>query len=579
MNEPGELTSSAVQDFRTARRKATFERIFSRLSGRSPDLLSYEQVRQQLHAVETPRQELREIPLDSIVGSLGRYNDFTRSFLPISESSRERWARVKGVSESATGFPPIEVYQIGEAYFVKDGNHRVSVARESGSHSIQAYVTRVQSDVPLTPDVQPDDLILKAEYADFLSQTHLNELRPGADLAVTVPGEYTRLEEHIRVHRYFMGLEQRREISMAEAVAHWYDRVYLPVVEVIRERGVLRDFSQRTETDLYLWISEHRAALESEFGLRVEMHEAARDLAQRFSPRAARFAVRLRERLADILTPDELTSGPDPGHWRLERVEPRPADKLFPEITVAMSGSESSWLALEQALIVARYEGSAVHGLRVISRAGEAQGERTRRLRQRFETRLQTEGVHGELRLSTGRISRRLCEYSRWTDLVTLKLDHPPAPGPLRRLSSGFRTLLRNCSRPALVVPDQPSPMRRGLLAFDGSERAWEALYIAAYLAGRWGMALEIVTVHEEGVSPDEVLGLAGEYLAKHGLAVTTTELHGPVVRAILGYARESSADLILLGGFSSSPVLEVVVGSTVEGLLRESRIPLLICR
>jgi hypothetical protein len=201
MNEPGDLTFSAVQDFRTARRRATFERILSRLSGRSPDLLSYEEVRRKLHAIETPRHELREIPLSSIVGSLGRYNDFTRSFLPISESSRDRWARVKGVSESASGFPPIEVYQIGEAYFVKDGNHRVSVARQADARTIQAYVTEVHSDVPLTPDIQPDDLILKAEYADFLDHTHLNDLRPDADLTVTVPGEYGRLEEHIRVHR------------------------------------------------------------------------------------------------------------------------------------------------------------------------------------------------------------------------------------------------------------------------------------------------------------------------------------------------------------------------------------------
>ena len=579
MIEPGDLTSSAVQDFRTARRKATFERILSRLSGRSPDLLSYEQVRQQLHAVETPRQELREIPLTSIVGSLGRYNDFTRSFLPIYESSRERWARVKGVSESAVGFPPIEVYQIGEAYFVKDGNHRVSVARQADAETIQAYVTEVQSDVPLTADIQPEGLILKAEYADFLEHTHLNVLRPGADLTVTVAGEYNRLEEHIRVHRYFMGLDQKREIGKDEAVIHWYDHVYLPVVEIIRERGVLRDFPQRTETDLYLWVSEHRAALESEFGLQIDTHEAALDLVQRFSPRAGRFVSRLRERLADILTPDELTSGPEPGHWRLERVIPRPVDRLFPEILVAMSGSESSWRALDQALIVARHEGSSIHGLRVVPRAGGTQPERLRKLQDRFRSRLQAEGVPGELRLTSGRIARQLCEYARWTDLVTLKLDHPPAPGPLQRLGSGFRTILRNCSRPVLVVPDGPKLMQHGLLAFDGSDRAWEALYVAAYLTERWGMALEIATVAENGMDPDAILDSAREYLGKHGAAVTTAPLHGPAVRTILDHARGIGADLILLGGFGGSPVLEAVIGSTVEGLLRESEIPLLICR
>jgi nucleotide-binding universal stress UspA family protein len=579
MNEPGDLTFSAVQDFRTARRRATFERILSRLSGRSPDLLSYEEVRRKLHAIETPRHELREIPLSSIVGSLGRYNDFTRSFLPISESSRDRWARVKGVSESASGFPPIEVYQIGEAYFVKDGNHRVSVARQADARTIQAYVTEVHSDVPLTPDIQPDDLILKAEYADFLDHTHLNDLRPDADLTVTVPGEYGRLEEHIRVHRYFMGLEQQREIRMEEAVTHWYDRVYLPVVQVIRERGLLRDFQQRTETDLYLWTSEHRAALESEFGLHIETHEAALDLAQRFSPRARRFVARLRERLADILTPDELARGPGPGYWRLERVEARPVDRLFPEILVALSGSDSNWYALDQALIVARHEGSAIHGLQVIPRGSKSQTERTGQLSDRFLAKLQAEGVAGELRTASGRIARRLCEYARWTDLVTLKLDHPPSPGPLRRLGSGFRTLLRNCSRPALVVPDQPSLMQHGLLAFDGSDHAIEALYVAAYLGEHWGMKLEVVSVAEDGVDPEQSLDQAREYLGRHGVATMTFALHGQVEHAILKHARKSGADLILVGGFGSNPVLEAVVGSTVEGLLRQSKIALLICR
>ena len=84
-----------------------------------------------------------------------------------------------------------------------------------------------------------------------------------------------------------------------------------------RERGLLRDFPDRTEADLYLWISEHRAALESEFGLIIDTREAAQDLAQRFSPRLRRLAKRLGGRLMEAFTPDELARGPDPGRWRL----------------------------------------------------------------------------------------------------------------------------------------------------------------------------------------------------------------------------------------------------------------------
>ena len=151
-----------------------------------------------------------------------------------------------------TGLPPIEVYNIGDAYFVKDGNHRVSVARQLGNETIQAYVTEVRTRVPMTADLTPDDLILKAEYADFLEQTHLDELRPDADLNVTIPGQYPKLLEHIAVHQYYRGLDLDREVSYLEAVAHWYDTVYLPIIELISERGIMRSFPDRTETDLYL---------------------------------------------------------------------------------------------------------------------------------------------------------------------------------------------------------------------------------------------------------------------------------------------------------------------------------------
>ena len=268
---------SAVLDFRRARRRAALEQIMARLTGRSAALLSYGEVHRKLKAHGGGRRELKEIPLDAIVGSVGRYADFTRSFLPRQDSDEERWARVKVRVTDLGGLPPIQVYQVGEAYFVGDGNHRVSVARQVGATHIQAYVTEVRTKVPLSPNTQPDDLILKAEYADFLERTHLDELRPEADLSVTVPGQYRTLKEHIEAHRYFMGLEQEQEIPYAEAVGHWHDEVYWPVVQVIRGRGILRDFPGRTETDLYLWVSEHRAELEQKLGWEIDAEAAAAD--------------------------------------------------------------------------------------------------------------------------------------------------------------------------------------------------------------------------------------------------------------------------------------------------------------
>ena len=100
---------------------------------------------------------------DAIVGSVGRYADFTRSFLPRRESSARRWAAVRTALPDVAAFPPITVYQVGEAYFVLDGNHRVSVARQAGATHIPAYVTEIETPVPLTPDARPDELICQAK--------------------------------------------------------------------------------------------------------------------------------------------------------------------------------------------------------------------------------------------------------------------------------------------------------------------------------------------------------------------------------------------------------------------------------
>jgi len=188
--------------------------------------------------------------------------------------------------------PPIEVYQIGDVYFVRDGNHRVSVARANGLSHIEAYVTVLDADVPLEPDVQPDDLIIKAEYAEFLRRTRLKELRPDVDIRLTEPGRYQQLLEHIDVHRYYLGLEQGREIPYEEAAVSWYDHVFCPVIQAIRESGVIREFPRRTETDLYLWVVHHREQLRERFGIEVSTDAAASDFARSFSERPVKRMLR-----------------------------------------------------------------------------------------------------------------------------------------------------------------------------------------------------------------------------------------------------------------------------------------------
>src|SRR5574337_1282719 len=173
----------ALDDFYRARRQAALQEIIARLQGKCVELLSYEEVSRRLKAAGRAARGLQDIPLDHIVGSVGRTTDFTRSFLPRMDSDDRRWAGVRAAVDGDSGLPPIEVYQIGDAYFVLDGHHRVSVARQMGRTHIEAVVTEVRARVPLSPEVQPDDLIVKAEYTDFLEYTRLDQLRPGCDLS------------------------------------------------------------------------------------------------------------------------------------------------------------------------------------------------------------------------------------------------------------------------------------------------------------------------------------------------------------------------------------------------------------
>ncbi|MGH2473028.1 MAG: hypothetical protein ACRDG6_11615, partial [Candidatus Limnocylindria bacterium] len=195
--------------------------------------------------------------IDQIVGSVGRYRDFDRAFLPRQVKTRDRWESVDRAHREGTEVPPIELYKIGEVFFVKDGNHRVSVARERGQAFIDAHVIEVTAPAPVDSVEDLLDWIRDQDAVAFYEKTDLLRLRPDARIELTLPGQYDKLLEHISTHRWYIGTEQKREITYPEAVASWYDRVYLPTVEAIRKTGALRDFPNRTEADLYLWTTEH----------------------------------------------------------------------------------------------------------------------------------------------------------------------------------------------------------------------------------------------------------------------------------------------------------------------------------
>ena len=279
--DPSAVTQALSREhWNQARRKAFWQRLSSTLglTKESVSLLSFEDVQQKLRLAQNAYRGLQQVPLDQIVGSVGRYHDFTRTFLPLVESDSMRWQRIAEL-QLETGLPPIELYKVGDTYFVKDGNHRVSVARQFGMKTIEAYVWEYETQtggLPSTGNV--DDLIVKAEYRAFLDKTRLEFTRPEQNIVLTEPGMYPALELEVELYRENLERIDGEPRSYEEAAAVWYDLLYSLAVETIRESGALELFPGRTDADLYVWVSRHRKELSDRYGTSVSLRDAVAEI-------------------------------------------------------------------------------------------------------------------------------------------------------------------------------------------------------------------------------------------------------------------------------------------------------------
>jgi nucleotide-binding universal stress UspA family protein len=546
----------ALQAFSRARRRAALRSLLAALGGREDRLLSFEEVRRRLHAVESPAARLEDVPLDAIVGSVGRYNDFTREFLPRSSSDRERWVGINVAMSGPLGTPPVELYRIGDAYFVKDGNHRVSVARQLGAPTIQAYVTPVRTRVPLSPSTTPDELILAEEHARFLEETGLDEVRSGVDVRLTVPGQYDALREHIAVHRYFMGLDEDREVGEAEAVAHWYDEVYRSVVEAIRASGILRDFPGRTEADLYLWLSNHRGRLADELGFDLPSETIAEHLGN-----GPRLAAEPREQVLDSA--------------RSLRRAGRPGElTLTDDVLVVIDPDETAWTAVDQAVLLGRREAARIYGLHVI--ADESDRAEAERLGERFARACEAGGVEGQFTVAEGTAAEHVRERLPWFDLAVVPMVGRDEHGA-RRLRAAYQSLLRRSVRPLLTVAERASGLTRPLVAYDGGSRADQALFVAAYIAMKWDAPLVVTTVADRPRASSAALEQAKTYLERFGVTADYVEARGAVADALVRVASERGCDMLLMGSHRYARWLESMLGGIVERTLLACELPTLV--
>jgi hypothetical protein len=256
-----------ISKFQNARLRAFWQEMINHLRGKSTELLSFDDIRTRLRLREESYRGLQDVPLDQIVGSVGRYRDFTGNFLPRTNKMQERWSRVYAQANSMTGLPPIELYKVGDAYFVRDGNHRVSVARQLGSETIEAHVTELNTPIEMKPGMTEAEIGEATAYAAFLEESGLRQMRPHHQpMNLSESSRYADLLGHIYTHQALLSQVEKREVPLEEAAANWYDHIYRPAVTLIRKYELMQHLDDRTEADLYLWLVDHLLEVREQYG-------------------------------------------------------------------------------------------------------------------------------------------------------------------------------------------------------------------------------------------------------------------------------------------------------------------------
>jgi uncharacterized ParB-like nuclease family protein len=276
----------AREQFDTARRHA-FWRAVGRIPGRY-HTLRLPALDRVLNAARFETQASRgvqEIHLDKVVGTVTKAKqlDFDSAFLPLARRQRERWARLYAFMSAGYGdVPPIEVYQLESNYYVIDGHHRVSIARELGRDRIEAKVTEIKTRAPIGSDLSRSGLQHVADYARFLEKTGLDRVRPQARVALIAFDRYDELHAHIVGHKYFVSLEQHRDVPFDVAAASWYDNVFVPVNQLVHRHEIVKEMRNKsTPVDAYMAVT--KTWLE-----RGDVHAAVHSMLERLRTRPRR---------------------------------------------------------------------------------------------------------------------------------------------------------------------------------------------------------------------------------------------------------------------------------------------------
>ena len=275
----------ASDDFNRARSRELFTRILHILRPTDQELLSLKDVRSLIKPKGESYRGMQIVPISLIIGSEGRYRDFNKLFLPKHDHMRNRWERVDKAHLESIILPPIKLFEIGGVYFVRDGNHRVSVAKSQGVELIDAEVISLNSEIGLEPGMTREDLknaVIAYERRLFNEETNFDKLIGDDELVFTTTGRYDEIINHVLGHKYYINQNINDEIPFEDAMVSWYENVYKPIITAIKEDRIIFRFPGRTCSDLYVWIVKHWDELKQKYGHNFPLKEAAKDFSLRY---------------------------------------------------------------------------------------------------------------------------------------------------------------------------------------------------------------------------------------------------------------------------------------------------------
>jgi hypothetical protein len=253
-------TADAQNDFQRARRRSALARLSARLRRESSDvgvILPFEEVVATLGYLGEQRIGLRSVALDSIVGTVDRTRGFDRGFRPTTGQVRGRWERIAEAMRRGESFPPILLYRVGQIHFVRDGHHRVSVARALGHDVIDANVTEVRTRIGADRRITVAELPMKGHERLFAERVPL-PADAQDEIRLSDPWDRAALAEGIEAWGF--RLMQHRDVllSREEVARAWIEDEYRPVVAMIRQAGLV---GSGTETEAYMRIVRERYRL------------------------------------------------------------------------------------------------------------------------------------------------------------------------------------------------------------------------------------------------------------------------------------------------------------------------------